>query len=138
MFGCRALYQDGWKAVTYHPVQDTSVAFADDPWELYHVAVDPSECHDLAAAEPERLAAMVDRWWVEARTYGVLPLDNRPFSELVFGRPRPVAERASLRLLPGGGGRARDGGRQRPQPRPPHLATVEIPEPGPAAAVPKA
>jgi arylsulfatase len=93
MFGCRALYQDGWKAVTYHPIQDTSVAFADDAWELYHVAVDPSECHDLAAAEPGRLVDLVERWWHEARTYGVLPLDNRPFSDLVFERPRPVAER---------------------------------------------
>ena len=93
IFGCRALYEDGWKAVTYHPVQDTSVGFEDDRWELYHVAVDPSECHDLADREPERLAAMVDRWWVEARTYGVLPLDNRPFSDLVFGRPVAVPPR---------------------------------------------
>lgn len=93
MFGCRALYEDGWKAVTYHPVQDTSVGFEDDPWELYHVAVDPSECHDLAGAEPDRLRRLVDRWWEEARRYGVLPLDNRPFSELVFGRPVLVPPR---------------------------------------------
>ena len=93
MFGCRALYQDGWKAVTYHPVQDTSVAFVDDRWELYHVAADPSECHDLAADEPDRLRSLVERWWVEARRYGVLPLDNRPFSELVFGRPVGVPPR---------------------------------------------
>jgi arylsulfatase len=101
MFGCRALYLDGWKAVTYHPVQDTSVAFVDDEWELYHVSVDPSECHDLAAAEPERLAGMVGRWWDEARTYGVLPLDNRPFSDLVFDRPRPVPERSRYVYYPG-------------------------------------
>jgi arylsulfatase A-like enzyme len=101
MFGCRALYLDGWKAVTYHPVQDTSVAFVDDEWELYHVAVDPSECHDLAADEPERLAGMVGRWWDEARTYGVLPLDNRPFSDLVFDRPRPVPERSRYVYYPG-------------------------------------
>ncbi len=93
IFGCRALYEDGWKAVTYHPVQDTSVEFEDDRWELYHVAVDPSECHDLADREPGRLAAMVARWWEEARTYGVLPLDNRPFSDLVFGRPVAVPPR---------------------------------------------
>ena len=93
IFGCRALYEDGWKAVTYHPVQDTSVAFEDDAWELYHVVVDPSECHDLADREPERLRALVDRWWEEARRYGVLPLDNRPFSDLVFGRPEPVPPR---------------------------------------------
>ena len=57
--------------------------FDDDVWELYHVAEDPSECHDLAAAEPERLAAMVDLWWEEARKYQVLPLDNRPIAALL-------------------------------------------------------
>lgn len=93
IFGCRALYEDGWKAVTYHPVQDTSVGFEEDRWELYHVAVDPSECHDLADQEPERLRALVARWWEEARRYGVLPLDNRPFSDLVFGRPVAVPPR---------------------------------------------
>ena len=46
-------------------------------WELYHVAEDPSEVHDLAAEEPERLARMVDLWWEEAARYHVLPLDNR-------------------------------------------------------------
>src|SRR5690606_18794687 len=61
MLGSRALYQDGWKAVTYHPIADTSIHIDEDPWELYHVAVDPSECHDLAAAEPERLQAMIER-----------------------------------------------------------------------------
>jgi len=101
MFGCRALYRDGWKAVTYHPIQDTSVGFADDRWELYHVAVDPSECHDLAETEPDRLADLVERWWHEARTYGVLPLDNRPFSDLVFERPRPVPDRERYVYFPG-------------------------------------
>ncbi|HEX7459736.1 MAG TPA: hypothetical protein VF279_03835, partial [Acidimicrobiales bacterium] len=93
MFGCRALYEDEWKAVTFHPIQDTSVGFEDDRWELYHVSVDQSECHDLAEQEPERLRALVDRWWEEARRYGVLPLDNRPFSDLVFGRPLAVPPR---------------------------------------------
>ena len=94
MFGCRALYHDGWKAVTFHEIQDTRVAFDDDRWELYHVAVDPSECVDLAGSEPERLEAMKALWWSEARKYQVLPLDNRPFSELVFGRPLAVPPRA--------------------------------------------
>src|SRR5262249_32421575 len=38
MFGCRAIYHDGWKAVVYHPIFDQSLAFDDDQWELYHVA----------------------------------------------------------------------------------------------------
>jgi arylsulfatase A-like enzyme len=74
MMGHRALYLDGWKAVTRH-VPGTS--FDDDRWELYHVAVDRSECDDLAEAEPDRLQAMVARWWQEAEAHGVLPLDDR-------------------------------------------------------------
>lgn len=93
MFGCRALYDDGWKAVTWHPIADTTKPLADDQWELYHVAVDPSECHDLAAAEPERLAAMVDTWWAEAERNQVLPLDCSPFGELFHGRHPSIPER---------------------------------------------
>ena len=74
MMGHRALYLDGWKAVTRHT---PGVAFDDDTWELYHVAVDRSECHDLAGDEPARLSAMVERWWEEAEAHGVLPLDDR-------------------------------------------------------------
>ncbi len=101
IFGCRALYLEGWKAVSFHPMQDTSHGFEEDQWELYHIETDPSECHDLAGEEPERLQRMVDRWWAEARTYGALPLDNRAFSELVFDRPRPVPERSRYVYYPG-------------------------------------
>jgi hypothetical protein len=74
MFGHRALYLDGWKAVTRH---QPGSSFDDDVWELYHLDVDPSECHDLAAEHPERLAELVDRWWAEAEEHNVLPLDDR-------------------------------------------------------------
>ncbi len=74
MMGHRAIYADGWKAVTRH---QPKVAFDDDQWELYHVAEDRSECNDLAAAEPERLAELVELWWKEAEEHGVLPLDDR-------------------------------------------------------------
>ncbi|MEZ5139691.1 MAG: arylsulfatase [Acidimicrobiales bacterium] len=74
MMGHRGLYQDGWKAVTRHT---PGVPFDDDQWELYDLRVDRSETNDLATAEPERLAAMVERWWTEAEAHGVLPLDDR-------------------------------------------------------------
>ncbi|HEY8080997.1 MAG TPA: arylsulfatase [Acidimicrobiales bacterium] len=74
MMGHRAIWADGWKAVTRHT---PGVAFDDDTWELYHVDVDRSECHDLAAAEPERLSELVALWWREADAHGVLPLDDR-------------------------------------------------------------
>ncbi len=101
MFGCRALYHEGWKAVTYHEIQDDAPGLDQVPWELYDLRTDPAECHDLADAEPERLAAMVERWWVEAERNHVLPIDNRPFSEMVFGRPSTVPERSRYRYWPG-------------------------------------
>jgi arylsulfatase len=74
MMGHRGIHLDGWKAVTRH---QQGVPFDDDPWELYHVQVDPSECNDLAADMPDKLAELVERWWVEAEEHGVLPLDER-------------------------------------------------------------
>jgi arylsulfatase A-like enzyme len=101
MFGCRALYDDGWKAVTYHPIQSDSPGLDAAEWELYDVRVDPSECHDLATRQPERLAAMVDKWWAEADRNEVLPIDNRPFSAFVFERPTSLPERMSYTYFPG-------------------------------------
>ena len=74
MFGHRGLWKDGWKAVAFHP---PGSAFDDDRWELFHLDADFSETNDLAAAEPERLKALVDAWWAEAEACQVLPLDDR-------------------------------------------------------------
>ncbi|MCU1498602.1 MAG: arylsulfatase family protein [Acidimicrobiales bacterium] len=74
MMGHRAIYADGWKAVTRH---QHGVPFDDDTWELYHLAVDRSECRDLAAKRPDKLAELVALWWTEATEHGVLPLDDR-------------------------------------------------------------
>src|SRR5580704_1811096 len=94
MFGSRALYHEGWKAVTFKPfgpLYDDGInwnaPFDEDRWELYHVAVDPAEIHDLAALHPDRLADMIERWWDEARRNQVLPLDNRVLHTLVHPKP---------------------------------------------------
>jgi arylsulfatase len=100
MFGCRALYHEGWKAVTYHEIQAEEPGLAHAAWELYDLRADPSECHDLATVEPDRLAGMVERWWAEAERNQVLPIDNRPFSELVFERPG-IAPRGRYVYWPG-------------------------------------
>ncbi|MGZ4689933.1 MAG: arylsulfatase [Acidimicrobiia bacterium] len=74
MAGHRGIYADGWKAVTRH---QAGVPYDDDVWELYHVAEDFSECHDLASTMPDKLDDMIATWWIEAEKYGVLPLDDR-------------------------------------------------------------
>jgi arylsulfatase A-like enzyme len=93
MFGCRALYHEGWKAVTYHPIMQTEPGIDADPWELYDMARDPTECRDLAAEEPERLAEMIDLWWIHAEQNHVLPLDPRPLPALVGERKFSVPDR---------------------------------------------
>ncbi|MBO0731329.1 MAG: arylsulfatase, partial [Acidimicrobiaceae bacterium] len=101
MFGCRGLYEDGWKAVTYHPIMQTEPGFDADEWELYHVDKDPSECHDLAAAEPQRLRRMIELWWIEAAKHQVLPLDPRPLPAMVGERKLSVPDRQRYIYYPG-------------------------------------
>ena len=74
MNGSRALVSGEWKAVQKHtPRAD----YDTEQWELYNLAIDPSECDDLAAAEPDKLAELIELWWSEADRHGVLPLDDR-------------------------------------------------------------
>ena len=111
MLGSRALFHEGWKAVTFKPLgpitagtsANTFMApFDDDIWELYHVEVDPSEVHDLAEREPERLARMVDLWWEEAARYNVLPLDNRILYTILNPPPNKILDRNHYRYVPFG------------------------------------
>jgi arylsulfatase A-like enzyme len=95
MLGSRAIYHDGWKAVTYHPagpVYDdglkVSASFDDDVWELFHVAEDISETRDRAAEFPDKLAELVELWWEEARRNDVLPLDNRVLEAMAHRHDR--------------------------------------------------
>jgi arylsulfatase len=101
MFGCRAIRHEGWKAVVYHPIQVDEPPLEDDAWELYDLRADPSETTDLAAEHPDVVADLERRWWEEAERYQVLPLDNRPFSEFVLGRPEAVPPRSTYVYRPG-------------------------------------
>ncbi len=79
MFGNRALWQDGWKAVTLHANRmpwdlNKVLPFEDDVWELYHVAEDFSESTDLAEQYPEKLAELVAAFEEEAWANNVYPL----------------------------------------------------------------
>ncbi len=85
MGGSRAVVAGEWKAVCKHTA---GADYDREPWELYHLAEDRSECNDLAEAEPGKLAELIEHWWAEAERHGVLPLDDRMF-ELFGARFRP-------------------------------------------------
>ncbi|MGI9611718.1 MAG: arylsulfatase [Acidimicrobiales bacterium] len=91
MFGHRAIWSEGWKAVTYH---EPGGRLDDDTWELYHLDEDFSEMRDLAEAEPERLATMVELFWAEAERYGVLPIHAGEMRGLFAGHPMAGTPRA--------------------------------------------
>ena len=129
--GRRALVEGEWKVLS--PVAPTRrEGAAGGSWELYHLASDPTETRDLAAAEPERVERLAGRWVEEAWRNTVFPLDDdgtlhetRPATEAEFSAPvvippfRPPLERfraskltllrsfvveATVTLEPGGGG----------------------------------
>ncbi|MEJ2333694.1 MAG: arylsulfatase [Desulfobulbaceae bacterium] len=79
MFGNRAIWVDGWKAVTLHANRmpwDVNVVlpFDQDKWELYNVAEDFSESNDLAKRYPEKLEELKKIFDEEAWKYNVYPL----------------------------------------------------------------
>ncbi|GCL71177.1 arylsulfatase [Paenibacillus naphthalenovorans] len=91
MVGNRAIYYKGWKAVAAHK-PDTP--FEEDSWELYRVDEDYSEMNDLAGQKPEILRDLIDRWWVEAGKYGVLPLDGRSLAGKIRARKSVITQPA--------------------------------------------
>ena len=79
MFGNRAIWVDGWKAVTLHAKRmpwdiNVTLPFDQDEWELYHVAEDFSESTNLADQHPEKLEQLKKIFDEEAWKYNVYPL----------------------------------------------------------------
>ncbi len=109
MLGSRAIYHDGWKAVTFHPVGplyddglSVNAPFDSDVWELYFVEDDPSETNDLAGHYPDKVRDLVELWWVEARKNDVLPLDNRVMEAIAHPKPDTRRPRDTFRYFQGG------------------------------------
>ncbi len=89
MLGSRAIWHDGWKAVTNHPTIAGWSNFNDDEWELYHTEVDRSELHNLAAENWDKVRELQNLWFAEAGANGAFPLDDRSALEILL-TPRPV------------------------------------------------
>jgi arylsulfatase len=79
MFGNRAIWVDGWKAVTLHAKRmpwelNVTLPFEQDEWELYNVKEDFSESTNLAQKHPEKLEELKKIFDEEAWKYNVYPL----------------------------------------------------------------
>lgn len=100
MVGNRGVYHDGWWAGTkptrapWDMLKPMGAGKQDRQWELYDVNHDFAQAHDLAAAEPARLAAMLELYRAEAPRAGI-PLQDTPHAaaerpQLNTGRTRFV------------------------------------------------
>jgi arylsulfatase A-like enzyme len=116
MLGHRSIYHDGWRAVCPWPgtsfaesgrqfgtpIPDEMLTELDATgWELYNVAEDPTENHDVAADNRPRLIEMIAQWYVEAGKYNVLPVDGRGQQRLAELRPQIAPDRTRYTYYPG-------------------------------------
>jgi len=101
MFGNRAIWVDGWKAVTLHANRmpwDVNVVlpFDQDEWELYHVANDFSESTNVAEQNPQKLAELIEIFDEEAWKYNVYPLYDDMIARLGAQQDRLFGEQTEF------------------------------------------
>jgi arylsulfatase len=96
--GNRGLYRDGWEAVTNHRKPS---GFDDAEWELYHVAVDRSQTHNLAASEPERVADLSRRFDELAHLNQIYPMDEGSGWRWIVRRPDDTVFEEPVTIWPG-------------------------------------
>lgn len=86
IFGNRAVRQGSWKLRwQYKPL-------GKEDWELFDLAADPTERHDLAAKQPDKLKAMVALWDDYVRTNNVILPSRSPFETLDDQLPARVPD----------------------------------------------
>jgi len=108
LFGNRAIYKDGWKAVTIHgnrmPWITNSVSpFEKDVWELYNLKDDFSEANNLAEQYPEKLEELKARWEVLAKEQQVYPLHDDMIMRLARQQDRLFGDQKEfIYYYPGG------------------------------------
>lgn len=116
MFGNRAIYNDGWRAVCPFPGPSFAEANAfvgqitlteeklreldASGWELYNIIDDPAETKNLAAENRAMLIEMIALWYSEAGKYNVFPIDTRSTARLAEERPQLTADRETYVYYP--------------------------------------
>ncbi|UXA18939.1 arylsulfatase [Mycobacterium sp. SMC-4] len=103
MLGTRGIWHKGWFASAVHAASPAGWSnFDADRWELYHIESDRSQCHDLAAENPDKVAELVDLWFAEAQKYNGLPLGDLGVLEtMARWRPTLAGDRPSYTYYPG-------------------------------------
>jgi hypothetical protein len=116
MMGHRSIYHGGWRAVCPWPGPSFTEAgkFFGVPinaedltkldatgWELYHIAEDFSENHNLAGENRAKLIEMISLWYIEAGKYKVLPIDSRGSTRILEPRPQAAPPRNRYSFYPG-------------------------------------
>ncbi len=115
MLGHRAIYHDGWRAVCPwpgpsfteagtgfgNPISAETLSTLDATgWELYHVAEDFAENHNVAAENRDKLIAMIATWYVEAGKYDVMPIDGSGLARMMAEKPLIALPRDSYTYRP--------------------------------------
>lgn len=115
MMGHRSIYHNGWRAVCPWPGPSFTEAGAffgapisaeklteldANAWELYHVAEDFAENHNVAEQHRDKLIEMIAQWYVEAGKYNVLPVDGRGTQRFAEERPQIAKDRTQYRFYP--------------------------------------
>jgi arylsulfatase len=86
LFNNRAIRQGDWKiSWLYEP-------FGTEDWQLFNLAEDPGEQHDLSDKFPEKKKALVALWDEYVKTNGVIIGDRSPFENARKALPDSVPE----------------------------------------------
>ena len=86
LFGNHAVRQGDWK------IRWEYKGFGKAGWELYNLADDPAERHDLAAERPEKLKDMIALWDEYARANNVILPSRSPFENVEDQMPPRVPD----------------------------------------------
>jgi hypothetical protein len=115
MLGHRSIYHDGWRAVCPWPgpsFTEAGTGFGNPipaeklteldakGWELYHVAEDFAENHNVAEGNRAKLIELIATWYVEAGKYNVLPVDGRGMPRMLDERPQITKDRKRYTFYP--------------------------------------
>ena len=101
MFGNRAIWKDGWKAVTLHAKRmpwdlNATYPFEQDEWELYNLNEDFSGAVNLAKKYPEKLEEMKALFEEQAWKYNVYPLHDDMIQRIAKQQDRQFGDRTEF------------------------------------------